>query len=187
MNGRARVSSVSHVASPRPRLSIARPRSRVLEQLRDRVLEHLIAWQRLEHESTIRRARTSRKIRNPKIDYASYPEGMRTVLWMAMACFVVGASLVSRAQSTAYLDPIPETTVDASIPPTVYQGGTVVARVMVRADGSVSGVVVIKPFPALTDPVVAALRQWRFRPARRNGRAVDATTTVAVQVVIVRT
>ncbi len=112
---------------------------------------------------------------------------MRTVLWMAMACFVVGASLVSGAQSTAYLDPIPETTVDASIPPTVYQGGTVVARVMVRADGSVSGVVVIKPFPALTDPVVAAVRQWRFRPARRNGRAVDATTTVAVQVVIVRT
>ena len=107
----------------------------------------------------------------------------RTVL----ACALTLGFASARAQQTAFQEPIPEQTVDPVIAPLVYQGGMVILRVIVKEDGSVAGIEVVKPFPALTDPVVAAVRQWRFTPARRDGRAVEATTTVAVHVVLMRT
>jgi protein TonB len=85
------------------------------------------------------------------------------------------------------VEPLPETTVDPVVSPMVYQGGTVVLRVTVGENGSVGEIEVVQPFPALTDPVVAAVRQWRFKPATLNGRAVSASTTVAVHVALVRT
>jgi TonB family protein len=101
--------------------------------------------------------------------------------------FVVGATAASSpVQESGFVEPVPETTVDAKISPLVFQGGTIVVRVKVAADGRVASVDVIKGFPALTEPVVRAVRDWRFRPARLNGRPVEASTTVAVQIVIIR-
>ena len=41
--------------------------------------------------------------------------------------------------------------------------------------------------PHAADPVVAAVRRWRFKPAFFDGRALETTTTVAVHVALVRT
>ena len=68
----------------------------------------------------------------------------------------------------------------------VYQGGLVVAEIEVLADGAVGNVRILRPMPALTEPVIAALRQWHFTPARLDGQPVAARTTVAVQVVLIR-
>jgi TonB family protein len=104
---------------------------------------------------------------------------------IVFACLSVAAA-AARVQR-GFEDPVPRTTVDAAISPMVYQGGTVVLRVRVNADGSVAAIDPVKPVPALTEPVVAAVRQWQFTPARRNGVVTAATTTVAVQIVLVRT
>ena len=109
----------------------------------------------------------------------------RSLLAVSVALVLAAGS--SSAQPNAFEDPLPETTVDPVISPVAYQGGTVVLRVAVAEDGTVTAVEVVKPFPALTDAVVAAVDQWRFKPATLNGRNVAASTTVAVHVALIRT
>jgi hypothetical protein len=82
--------------------------------------------------------------------------------------------------------PVPLTTAEPVIPAMVYSGGFVVTRVHVAADGAVSQVDVLSPFPALTEPVEAAVRQWRFAPAMCDGKIVAGRAIVAVQVSINR-
>jgi TonB family protein len=111
----------------------------------------------------------------------------RRHIWIVLACGLVAAAFSSQGHPTKFEDSVPETTVDPVIAPVVYQGGTVVMRVTVAVDGSVTRIEVVRPFPALTDPVVTAVRQWRFKPARLDGRPVEATTTVALHVALIRT
>jgi TonB family protein len=106
---------------------------------------------------------------------------------LALGAVLVLAAVSWGAQPEAFVEPLPETTVDPVVSPMVYQGGTVVLRVTVGESGSVGEIEVVQPFPALTDPVVAAVRRWRFKPATLNGRPVPASTTVAVYVALVRT
>ena len=108
-------------------------------------------------------------------------------LWIAVACVLVLGAVSRRMQESQLEEPVPAKVVDPVISAFVYQGGTVVMRVTVEANGTVSGIGVVKPFPALTDPVVTAVRLWRFKPAILNGHAVSATTTVALHVALVRT
>jgi protein TonB len=68
----------------------------------------------------------------------------------------------------------------------IVNGGMVVARVRVGADGRPRAVTVLTAYPALTEPVVSAIKQWTFAPGTRDGEPVEATTVVAVQVKLVR-
>lgn len=59
--------------------------------------------------------------------------------------------------------------------------GDVVMEIVVRRDGSVGDVRVLRTLGAgLDQRAVAAVRQWRFSPARRQGSAVDVLVEVAV-------
>jgi TonB family protein len=116
---------------------------------------------------------------------------MRRAIHNALLALTAAMSLgvmSSGAQpgTNVFVEPIPETTVDPAISPVTYQGGTVVVRVAVTEDGTVDSVEVVRPFPALTDAVVAAIRQWRFKPATFDGRTVAASTNVALHVALVR-
>jgi len=82
--------------------------------------------------------------------------------------------------------PVPIATVEPVLSPLIYSGGFVTARVRVSADGSVTHVEVLSPFPGLTEPVETAVRQWRFAPATRDGKPVEACAIVAVQISINR-
>lgn len=72
--------------------------------------------------------------------------------------------------------PYPKAALDGNL------SGRVVLLVDVRADGSVQDVVVKESQPAgVFDAVtVAAARQWRFRPAMKNGKAVAGQVQVPV-------
>ena len=60
--------------------------------------------------------------------------------------------------------------------------GDVVLEIVVRRDGSVGEVTVLQGLGAgLDQRAVAAVRQWRFDPARRRGTAVDVIVEVAVE------
>ena len=60
--------------------------------------------------------------------------------------------------------------------------GEVVLEIIVRRDGSVGDVKILKRLGAgLDDRAVQAVRQWRFTPARRLGSPVDVVVEVAVE------
>lgn len=60
--------------------------------------------------------------------------------------------------------------------------GEVLLELVVGPDGGVSDVRVLRPLGAgLDEQAVAAVRQWRFAPARRLGTAVAVIVEVAVE------
>jgi TonB family protein len=60
--------------------------------------------------------------------------------------------------------------------------GDVVLEIVVRRDGSVGDVTVLQALGSgLDQRAVAAVRQWRFAPARRQGVPVDVIVEVAVE------
>lgn len=60
--------------------------------------------------------------------------------------------------------------------------GDVVLEIVVRRDGGVGEVTVLQGLGAgLDQRAVAAVRQWRFAPARRRGEPVDVIVEVAVE------
>jgi TonB family protein len=60
--------------------------------------------------------------------------------------------------------------------------GDVVLEIVVRRDGSVGEVTVLQGLGSgLDQRAVAAVRQWRFDPARRRGAAVDVIVEVAIE------
>ncbi len=60
--------------------------------------------------------------------------------------------------------------------------GNVVLEIVVRRDGSVGDVTLVRGIGAGLDlRAIAAVRQWRFEPARRKGELVDVIVEVAVE------
>jgi TonB family protein len=60
--------------------------------------------------------------------------------------------------------------------------GEVVLEIVVKQDGSVGDVKIMKRLGAgLDERAVQAVRQWRFAPARRLGSNVDVVVEVAVE------
>lgn len=60
--------------------------------------------------------------------------------------------------------------------------GDVVLEIVVRRDGTVGDVRIVEGLGGgLNERAVAAVRQWRFAPARRQGAAVDVVVEVAVE------
>jgi protein TonB len=59
--------------------------------------------------------------------------------------------------------------------------GTVLLQVLLGRDGSVRDVVVTKSIPKLDDAALAAVRQWRFKPARARGEPVMVWVAVPVK------
>ena len=57
--------------------------------------------------------------------------------------------------------------------------GNVELEAVVKADGTVGDVSVTKALdPDLDDEAVKALRQWRFRPGTKDGKAVDVVIQI---------
>lgn len=62
--------------------------------------------------------------------------------------------------------------------------GTVIARFVVRANGSVGEVRILRGPEELRDTVREALRRWRFRPATVNGHAIAVYRTMPFRFVL---
>jgi protein TonB len=58
--------------------------------------------------------------------------------------------------------------------------GSVVMEVLVERTGEVAGVKVVKGSPPFDEAASEAVKQWRFRPAMQDGRAVKVLATITV-------
>jgi protein TonB len=58
--------------------------------------------------------------------------------------------------------------------------GTVVLRALVGESGVIEGVRLVEGNPALTAAAIKAVKQWRYKPYIRNGRAEPFTTIILV-------
>jgi protein TonB len=72
---------------------------------------------------------------------------------------------------------------DPSYPPLARQKrvtGEVILRVLVKVDGSTEVVGVLKSLPHCVDEAVASAKLWRWKPARRDGKPVEALGIITV-------
>jgi TonB family protein len=60
--------------------------------------------------------------------------------------------------------------------------GTVVLKTMVNESGTVEGVSLVAGNPALSEPAISAVKQWRYKPYVRDGKAKPFQTIVLVDV-----
>jgi protein TonB len=65
-------------------------------------------------------------------------------------------------------------------PPNLKEEGAVVMNATVLQDGSIGKVTVVSGEPALRGAAIAAVKQWRYRPAYQNGQPVAVTVDVEV-------
>lgn len=64
-------------------------------------------------------------------------------------------------------------------PPLARSPGVVVLEAQIGPDGSMTGIRVLQSAPPFDEVARETLRQWTFRPARRNGVNVAATVYIA--------
>ncbi|HEV2288185.1 MAG TPA: energy transducer TonB [Candidatus Acidoferrales bacterium] len=90
------------------------------------------------------------------------------------------AALNAQAQKRPEFEP-PQIlmTADVVYPITSVSWGTVVLEVNISANGNVESVKVIRGIPSLTETALTAVKKWKFRPAKFDGRAVPSKLPVA--------
>ena len=65
--------------------------------------------------------------------------------------------------------------------------GKVILQAIIRKDGSVSNITVLKSPGSkfgFDEQAIAAVRQWRYKPGLQNGKPVDVYFTVVVDFVL---
>lgn len=62
----------------------------------------------------------------------------------------------------------------------IKRDGTISMRLTIGADGRVKEVQVLESLPGVTDKVIAAVQQWKFKPATRNGMPVEGIFPVDI-------
>jgi protein TonB len=76
-----------------------------------------------------------------------------------------------------YVEELPES-IERQAPKYPYKareagvGGTVMVQALIGRDGEVARTVIVESIPLLDQAAVQAVEQWRFRPARSNGKPV---------------
>lgn len=58
----------------------------------------------------------------------------------------------------------------------VHRYNPIPVRFVVGSDGRVKHVHLLSAFPDQTEAIITALREWRFKPYRRQGKAVAVET-----------
>lgn len=74
--------------------------------------------------------------------------------------------------------------VKAEYPPEAKKAkiqGTVVAEVRIDTDGLVQEPRVVKSIPQLDAAAIAAVRQWKFTPALKNGKPVPVLVDITIR------
>ena len=79
----------------------------------------------------------------------------------------------------AYTPPVPIVFKEAVYPVNSVATGTVVIVAVVERDGQVSEAKVMKSVASLDEPSVRATKQWRFEPARLDGKPIRSKTSIS--------
>lgn len=83
------------------------------------------------------------------------------------------------AATIDYVPPTPFLVQEALYPINSVAMGPVSLVVVVELDGRVSEVQVIKSIPLLAEPSVRAAKQWRFEPARLDGKPIRSKASIS--------
>jgi TonB family protein len=58
--------------------------------------------------------------------------------------------------------------------------GTVALQATITADGRVENVSVLRSIPELDDAAIAAVKQWKYKPATKDGRPIQVFLTLTI-------
>jgi len=76
--------------------------------------------------------------------------------------------------------PQPKVIIDPGYPIDSIADGCIILELQIDATGKVQKTDVIQNIPSLTSSATRAVSQWKFRPARRNGKAVPGTAVAVI-------
>ena len=95
--------------------------------------------------------------------------------------FLFVGSVLLRSQETAPVFEPPEiiATAEAVYPANAVNWGTVVLRVTIGAKGEIEDVKVVRSFPGFDEQALSSIQQWKFRPARLDGKPIRSAIPVA--------
>lgn len=99
----------------------------------------------------------------------------RTGLWLCLFACVVSVPLFSQSEESAS-DRKVITRVEPKYPPTLerlYIGGVVRLQVDVAANGTVESAQLLGGNPILGQAAIAAVKQWKYAPAKTKTRTVE--------------
>jgi len=112
-----------------------------------------------------------------------FTDGIRRARTLAQACLLVSlvASVVSVPLASQTEDPAPSerkviTRVEPKYPPTLerlYIGGVVRLQVEVAPNGTVESAQLIGGNPILGQSAIAAVKQWKYTPAKTKTKVVE--------------
>lgn len=107
---------------------------------------------------------------------------LRTSL-LLLACFILPALSLKADEKTE--PPVPVRTVAPDVPSSFSRSGSVglvTVNFMVDEKGNVQEPKVVKSSHAeLEEPALAAIKKWRFKPAKRDGVAVAVHVTIPIK------
>jgi len=107
---------------------------------------------------------------------------LRTSL-LLLACFILPALALKADEKTE--PPVPVRTVAPDVPSSFSRSGSVglvTANFVVDEKGNVQDPTVVKSSHAeLEQPALAAIKKWRFKPAKKDGVAVAVHVTIPIK------
>ena len=102
--------------------------------------------------------------------------------YLALLCIVSSAALFAQTQKTT--PPKPVHIVYARYPESAIREGidaTVLVMLTIPPDGVPKNVKIAKGFrPDFDESAIDAVRQWKFRPAMRDGKPTEVTVTLEI-------
>jgi len=106
---------------------------------------------------------------------------MKTGIGLAICLALFSVTLSARGQKTSidFQPPQVIATVEPAYPANTVAGGTVVLKVTVGSGGEIQDVQVLQHAGGFTQQAVEAVRKWKFKAARLNGKPVAASIPVA--------
>ena len=105
----------------------------------------------------------------------------RVVVILAMFA-TVGWICVGLGQAQTppkYEPPTITSTAEAVYPINSIAFGTVILKVNLSKEGSIDSVDVLRDIPSLTGPAIAAVKKWKFGPAKLDSYGISSTIPVA--------
>lgn len=104
---------------------------------------------------------------------------LATVFILASA-LAIGAARQGDKQAPPCFDPpVVTTVVDVAYPLQSVASGTVVLEVSLDEFGKITEVRAVREIPSLTEPAERSVRQWKFQPAKLDGKPVASKVPVA--------
>jgi TonB family protein len=104
---------------------------------------------------------------------------IRNKFVFAATLLAVFVATKTNAAEMAYAPPTPTLFKEAVYPVNSVATGTVVVIAVVERDGQVSEARVVKSVASLDEPSVRAAKQWRFEPARLDGRPIRSKASIS--------